>query len=156
VYCGAGPIPTIPERIRDGLYPYSGFHGEMTPPQSAALYRLLPGKLRKLFHQTFEIGYADPALRPSAAEAARVLARCAASHGRIPGRLRRMFLLLLMLPRPSVLRAFVSGIAGSFSFGWAGLLVRATLKVALFLLIGAAMVGGGYWAVTEKPWTRWT
>jgi DNA-binding helix-hairpin-helix protein with protein kinase domain len=95
VYEGPGPIPGLAERVRRGLFPYSGQHGEVRPPPSAIGWHLLPRTLRRLMVQCFEDGQADPLRRPSVAQAAREMAASAARYNHRTAQVRRFLLLFL-------------------------------------------------------------
>jgi DNA-binding helix-hairpin-helix protein with protein kinase domain len=156
VYHGAGPVPSIPDRIRDGLYPYSRCQVGLSPPPTAEFFPLLTRKMRKLFRQTFEIGHADPTARPSAAEAASVIARCAAADNATLNRLRRCFLLLLVLPRPTTPRSILSHLSSRDADGFLRGTAHGLMKAVIMLALATGLVGGGHWLLAEKPWSRWS
>jgi DNA-binding helix-hairpin-helix protein with protein kinase domain len=72
-YVGRGTCPTDCERIRLGLWPYSGKHADFQPPRDAPPFSALDPRLQDLFRRTFNEGHANPAARPTPAEYADVL-----------------------------------------------------------------------------------
>jgi len=60
--------------IQQGLFPYSR-NGQVQPPPAAPDFLWLPAEVRRLFLQSFLVGYAQPQQRPTAATWAQALGR---------------------------------------------------------------------------------
>lgn len=85
-YVGRGQCPDDRERIRLGLWPYSGKHSDFQPPRSAPPFTALDARLQELFRLSFVAGYLNPADRPAPEEYADVL-RAITDVGVVPAQI---------------------------------------------------------------------
>ncbi|WP_317135791.1 helix-hairpin-helix domain-containing protein [Methanochimaera problematica] len=66
-------LPTTEQKIKEGLFPYSGTFKDVSPPKYAPPYRIIPPDIQELFYRCFVKGHKNPKQRPEASEWANAL-----------------------------------------------------------------------------------
>jgi hypothetical protein len=64
-YVGPGTRPSLLDSIKRGYWAESGKHSDIRPLKNVTPFAKLPHGVQHLFYQTFELGFSDPAKRPS-------------------------------------------------------------------------------------------